>query len=57
MQQALDDFFAQNIEGNYIESTDLETETDTATESGEETTIGSSGEETTVGSSDENSAE
>ena len=57
VQQALDDFFAQNIEGNYIESTDLETETDTATESGEETTIGSSGEETTVGSSDENSAE
>ena len=43
--------------GNYIESTDLETETDTATESGEETTIGSSDEETTVGSSDENSAE
>ena len=57
VQQALDDFFAQNIEGNYIESTDLETETDTATESGEETTIGSSDEETTVGSSDENSAE
>ena len=57
VQQALDDFFAQNIEGNYIESTDLETETDTTTESGEETTIGSSDEETTVGSSDENSAE
>lgn len=57
VQQALDDFFAQNIEGNYIESTDLETDTASDGESDEETTIGSSGEETTIGSSEENSAE
>ena len=52
VQQALDNYFAENIEGNYVESTDLEQEQSSTEQTGEEATIGSSGEETTVGTSD-----
>jgi len=54
VQSALDTFYKENIEGNYVEAADLEAEsTDSDAQTEDDLTVGSSGEEMTVGSSEE----